>query len=100
MKLINLDQRVIVPVVDESRGGIRYEMEMSVGELLGKTLEDFKPEIVEAVPVVHGRWVSKSEEGRYGPTYCSICDFELRIDDMPYCPMCGAKMDGDQEART
>ena len=51
MKLIDLDQRVIVPVVDESRGGMRYEMQMSIGELLKKALEDFEPEIVEAVPV-------------------------------------------------
>ena len=51
---------------------------------------------VDAAPVVHGRWISKSEEGLYGPAYCSICDFELRIDDTPYCPMCGAKMDGER----
>lgn len=48
---------------------------------------------VDAAPVVHARWINKNEEGVYGPTYCSVCDFELRIDDMPYCPMCGAKMD-------
>ena len=52
---------------------------------------------VEAAPVVHGRWISKNEEGVYGPVYCSTCDFELRIDDMPYCPMCGAKMDEKRE---
>ena len=51
MKLTDLDQRVIVPVVDESRGGIQYEMEMSIGELLKKALEDFEPEVVDAVPV-------------------------------------------------
>ena len=55
MKLIDLDQRVIVPVVDESRGGMRYEMEMSVGELLKKALEDFEPAVVDAVPVVRCR---------------------------------------------
>lgn len=59
MKLIDLDQRVIVPVVDESRGGMRYEMEMSVGELLGKALEDFKPAVVEAIPV---EWLHKKRE--------------------------------------
>lgn len=37
-----------------------------------------------------GRWVSK--EGIYGVVYCSICDFELKIDNTPYCPNCGAKM--------
>ena len=52
MKLIDLDQRVIVPVVDETRGGMRYEMQMSIGELLKKALEDFEPKIIEA----RGRW--------------------------------------------
>lgn len=58
MKLCDLDQRVIVPVVDETRGGMRYELEMSVGELLGKALEGFKPAVVEAVPVewIKSRW--------------------------------------------
>ncbi len=51
VKLSDLDQRVIVPVVDETRGGIRYEMQISVGELLGKVLEDFEPAVVDAVPV-------------------------------------------------
>lgn len=37
-----------------------------------------------------GRWVSK--EGIYGVVYCSICDFELKIDNTPYCPHCGMKM--------
>ena len=58
MKLCDLDQRVIVPVVDDTRGGMRYEMEMSVGELLEKALEDFKPAVVDAVPVgwIKSRW--------------------------------------------
>ena len=51
MKLIDLDQRVIVPVVDESRVEMRYEMQMSIGELLGKALEDFEPAVVDALPV-------------------------------------------------
>lgn len=41
-------------------------------------------------PVRHGRWVSK--EGIYGVVYCSICDFELKIDNTLRCPNCGAKM--------
>ena len=59
MKLIDLDQYVIVPVVDETRGGIQYEMQMSIGELLKKTLEDFEPEIIEAVPVA---WLEKKRK--------------------------------------
>lgn len=48
---------------------------------------------VDAKPVVHGRWLSKSEEGIYGPGFCSICDFELVIHNTPYCPNCGAQME-------
>lgn len=44
-------------------------------------------------PVRLGRWVSK--EGVYGVVYCSICDFELKIDNTPHCPNCGAKMDAE-----
>jgi hypothetical protein len=51
MKLIDLDQCVIVPVVDGSRGGMRYEIQISIGELLKRSLEDFEPAVVDAVPV-------------------------------------------------
>ena len=61
MKLIDLDQRVIVPVVDETRGGMRYEIQISIGELLKRTLEDFEPEVVEAISV---EW-PKAQESSY-----------------------------------
>ena len=51
MKLSDLDQRVIVPVVDGSRGGMRYEIQISIGELLKRTLEDFEPAVVDAIPM-------------------------------------------------
>ena len=38
-----------------------------------------------------GHWISKPHV--YGVTYCSECDFELKIDDTNYCPNCGAKME-------
>ena len=52
---------MIVPVVDGSRGGMRYEIQISIGELLKRTLEDFKPEVVEAIPV---EWL-KAQESSY-----------------------------------
>ena len=72
MKLTDLDQRVILPVVDGSRGGMRYEIQISIGELLKRTLEDFEPAVVDAVPVVRCR------DCRYwrqevGPTEHWIC---------------------------
>ena len=45
-----------------------------------------------------GEWISKPHV--YGVTYCSECDFELKIDDTNYCPNCGAKMVDPQESPT
>lgn len=54
---------------------------------------------IDAVPVVHGRWV---HEQRYGDSggwvwRCSACRREsitCIISAMKYCHACGAKMDG------
>ena len=50
---------------------------------------------VDAVPVVHARWQGvspfvDSEE-------CSHCRYNIPSDEFetPYCPWCGAKMDGE-----
>ena len=37
-----------------------------------------------------GHWITRPHV--YGVTYCSKCDFELKIDDTNYCPNCGADM--------
>lgn len=57
-----------------------------------------KAPIIDAVPVVHARWVN--EENGYRD--CSECGCEHPIRDArgylvddSYCPNCGAKMDGD-----
>jgi len=65
---------------------------------------------VDAVPVRHGQWIKMT--GMMPPEYhghycCSECGWHLkglrnswtREEEMPYCPNCGAKMDGEQEAR-
>ena len=70
-----------------------------------KPIIDAQP-TVDAVEVVHGRWLYDSGSGRY---FCSACDeyalsfkkdtlyggdlYEVCLTD--YCPNCGAKMDGD-----
>lgn len=58
---------------------------------------------VDAVPVVHGRW---DNSGRYtfpgGGTAvrctncgCALTESEYRLNNWNYCPVCGAKMDGN-----
>lgn len=51
MRLSDLDQTVFVPIVDESKGGVSYEMQMSLAEFFDKFLNGFKPEVVDAIPV-------------------------------------------------
>ena len=75
MKLTDLEQRLIVPITDQTRGGIQYEVEISLEELLKGTLEDFEPEVVDAVPV--GWLEAHSRE------YCE-----------DWGTLCGAKRDG------
>ena len=51
MRLIDLDQTVFVPIVDESKGGVSYEMQITLAEFFDKFLGGFKPEVVDAIPV-------------------------------------------------
>ena len=39
-----------------------------------------------------GKWLMR--DGVYGATYCSECNYELRINDVNYCPNCGKRMLG------
>lgn len=55
-RLIDLNQTVFVPVVDESKGGVEYEIQMTLAEFFKKCLPDFEPEIVDAIPT---EWLRK-----------------------------------------
>lgn len=59
MKLVDLEQRIFVPVVDESKGGVTYEMKMTVGEFFAKCCQGFEPETVDAIPV---KWLQKKRK--------------------------------------
>ena len=52
---------------------------------------------VEAVEVVHGRWVFNRGAAPNEKSYfCSVCaEGESDYGTDNYCPNCGAKMDGD-----
>jgi hypothetical protein len=45
----------------------------------------------DVVKVKHGRWKWK----RLGCVECSLCHKENNIRKFPYCPHCGAKMNGE-----
>ena len=58
-----------------------------------------KVPVADVAPVVHGRW----EQDADGDWYCTNCDEAVAICESgkertyrkPYCPNCGAKMDGE-----
>jgi hypothetical protein len=51
-----------------------------------------KQPTADVVEVRHGRWID-----RYGKTWCSLCKASNKQYKPPYCPHCGARMDGDEE---
>lgn len=65
---------------------------------------------VDAVPVVHGRWIKRKKYDMESRLYCSSCKQEYDYIDgiyyivsgseLPfYCHNCGAKMDGEGDAK-
>ena len=59
---------------------------------------------IDAVPVVHGRWKDYPD---CGVTACSACGWSIEecfydpttLKPYPYCPNCGARMDGERRER-
>lgn len=52
----------------------------------------------DVAPVVHGRWELKGIDDAYEPV-CSACGYipGIRFWNAPYCPKCGARMDGGDD---
>ena len=48
----------------------------------------------DVAPVVHGRWVCVNKIDPISGYRCSKCRRRVGFDLTPYCPNCGAKMDG------
>lgn len=55
----------------------------------------FSAPTVEVVEVVHGRWEIRNLYDAVGYR-CSACDLTSDY-DTPYCPLCGARMDGERK---
>lgn len=57
---------------------------------------------VDAVPVVHGRWEMRptgmaTNTGPEYKAYCTVCNEPNKQYQPPFCPHCGAKMDGERK---
>ena len=52
---------------------------------------------VDAVPVMHGRWIKRGYACGESEYKCSVCgetEWRTNCERMKYCMFCGAKMDG------
>ena len=50
-------------------------------------------------PVRHGRWINDRWEDDVNYHTCNACGVEIRVTYFDnYCPNCGARMDGDENA--
>lgn len=50
--------------------------------------------VADVAPVVHGVWVCVNKIDPISGYRCSKCRRRVGFDLTPYCPNCGAKMDG------
>ena len=97
MRLIDADAKIKMLLYDEEHEE-QITREMTVKEALDLYTEDGCPTTVEAEPVRHGKWIDV--KGSNGKDYrkCSEC---LHTQDITgllnYCPVCGAKMEGEEE---
>lgn len=101
MRLIDADAAYERAQADSRRGALEdWEFDMIVNLL------DSAP-TVDAVPVVHGKWILHATATGQEYTVCNQCftDFNYRpagekvfvkinMQRAPYCSFCGAKMDG------
>ena len=89
-----------IPLIDlsDGRGLCRVIMEDDFKKAIKKMPNGI---IADVAPVRHGRWIEQ-EKYTFGTMYdCSICDNRI-LDNghsWNYCPNCGAKMDGDSNAK-
>lgn len=78
---------------------------LRVQNLLINTGSVFRPinrqPAADVAPVVHARWITRSDKGVISMTHpymCSRC-WRVEMNKEPYCN-CGAKMDGDENNET
>ena len=75
--------------------GVTYED----GKIIDVHIRDTDDVVKVFVPVRHGRWEMRptgmaTDTGPEYKAYCTVCNEPNKQYQPPYCPHCGAKMDG------
>lgn len=59
--------------------------------------DDLKRMLDELISENKGEWIHKPHI--YGVAYCSVCDYENKVNDSNFCPNCGADMRGGENVK-
>lgn len=91
-RLIEADTPIHVQIYDDMTEEWRLK-ETTVATALDYWADEGCPPTVDAVPVVHGKWIDTKDGG-----VCSMCKSGLKIYKkirplISFCPFCGARMD-------
>lgn len=75
-----------------------YTMETETDAAVVLRMIDDAP-AADVAPVVHGRWEMRptgmaTDTGPEYKAYCTVCNEPNKQYQPPFCPHCGAKMDG------
>lgn len=96
-RLIDADTPIHVQIYDDMTEEWRLK-ETTVATALDYWADEGCPPTVDAVPVVHGRWIRDEFGSKCGA--CCLYAYRDKFDqpwESPYCPNCGADMRGEQE---
>ena len=74
----------------------KYEYGERRQGILGVCVTILNNPAADVVEVRHGKWY-KGDMPTYGGYKCSFCELNTVEYNKPYCPNCGAKMDGKGE---
>lgn len=81
---------------DEIRWSDHYDSDGNLSKYK-VAYSDEMPPTVDAIPVRHGKWIRWRDLNGIKRCKCSECIVSYGNMDTPYCPNCGAKMDGERK---
>lgn len=98
MRLIDADAVKYEPLPKGERNYRTYNLDDAYDDGYDDAMFDINHmPTVEAEPVRHGKWIRWRDLNGIKRCKCSECIVSYGNMDTPYCPNCGAKMDGERK---